>query len=380
MKAGICCFAWDFEGEGVDEVMGWAAESGLSYLAYAGSYHSGWFLHPHNPRCRTRLTSSALYFEPQRDLYGHIDPVVSPLCQTTDWMREVGDRLDHFNLQLYSWTIGTHNTALGVLHPDKCVRNALGDVYPHALCPSHPDVRAYLLALCRDLSHHLPVSALVLESFGFGGWQHGHHHERDLTGLSEVEVRLMDICFHPATMQAAERDQVNAESVRRGVASLLQSAYDCAPHRAAGHPQSWDEVLGCVPQLEAYMEVCRAIEDEIIHEIHEICVVRGVEVHPYATPREATIGDFDAVRAWAHGATSAQVLQRVREVRKQWPDKTVSVDIRIAPVGGISSERELREVILAAREAGANELHFYNYSEAPKTSLGWLKSALKETP
>jgi hypothetical protein len=135
-----------------------------------------------------------------------------------------------------------------------------------------------------------------------------------------------------------------------------------------------------VPQLEAYLEVCRAIEDEIIHEIHQICVVRGVEVHPYAAPRESTIGDFDAVRAWAHGATSAQVLQRVREVRKQWPDKTVSVDIRIAPVGGISSERELREVVGAAREAGANELHFYNYSEAPKTSLGWLKSALKETP
>src|SRR4028118_372993 len=114
MKAGICCFAWDFEGEGIDEVMGWAAESGLSYLAYAGSYHSGWFLHPHNPRCRTRLTSSALYFEPQRDLYGTIDPVVAPICQTTDWMREVGNRLDHFNLKLYSWTIGTHNTALGV--------------------------------------------------------------------------------------------------------------------------------------------------------------------------------------------------------------------------------------------------------------------------
>jgi hypothetical protein len=100
--------------------------------------------------------------------------------------------------------------------------------------------------------------------------------------------------------------------------------------------------------LEAYLEVCRAIEDEIIHEIHQICVVRGVEVHPYAAPREATIGDFDAVRAWAHGATPEQAFQRVREVRKQWPDKTVSVDLRIAPVGGISSERELREVIGAA--------------------------------
>jgi hypothetical protein len=69
----------------------------------------------------------------------------------------------------------------------------------------------------------------------------------------------------------------------------------------------------------------------------------------------------------------------VREERQPSPHKTVSADIRIAPVGGIASECELREVIGAARAAGADELHFYNYSEAPKTSLGWINSALKES-
>ncbi len=377
MKAGICCFAWDFEGEGVEQVMGWAKESGLSYLAYAGTYHAGWFLHPHNPN-RARMTSSALYFQPQRELYSAIQPLVAPICEKTDWMREVGSRLDRFDLKLYSWTIGTHNTALGLLHPDLCVQNAFGDVYPHALCPAHPDVRHYLLALCRDLSHNLPVSALVLESFGFEGWKHGHHHERDLTGLTSIESRLMDICFHSATLANAARAGIDGEEVRRGVQLLLESACDAAPSRGANHPKTWDEVVARVPQLVAYLEANRATEEAIVHEIHAICAARGVEVHPYAGPRAQTIDDFDAVHAWGHGASALEVLSRVREAKKQWPGKKVCIDLRIAPVGGVQSAAQLRDVVLAAREGGGDELHFYNYSEAPRTALSWLAGALKE--
>ena len=43
---GLFLHVWDLRDEGVDRVLGWMQESGLNQMAIAGSYHSGWFVHP----------------------------------------------------------------------------------------------------------------------------------------------------------------------------------------------------------------------------------------------------------------------------------------------------------------------------------------------
>ena len=53
--------------EGIDKVMGWAADSGLTALQIAGAYHAGWFIHPHNPQHRAYMTEDGcVYFQPTR--------------------------------------------------------------------------------------------------------------------------------------------------------------------------------------------------------------------------------------------------------------------------------------------------------------------------
>src|SRR5690242_5268893 len=72
MYSGLWMFAWDLADEGIDRVMVWAADSGLTALQIAGSYHAGWFIHPHNPKQRAFMTEDgSVYFQPTLKHYEH---------------------------------------------------------------------------------------------------------------------------------------------------------------------------------------------------------------------------------------------------------------------------------------------------------------------
>src|SRR5438045_2563137 len=107
MYAGLWMFAWDLADEGIDTVLGWAADSGLTALQIAGAYHAGWFIHPHNPKHRAYMPEDGcVYFQPSSQLYAGtcLKPKVASVCAQTDWMREAGKRLDQYGLKFVSWT------------------------------------------------------------------------------------------------------------------------------------------------------------------------------------------------------------------------------------------------------------------------------------
>src|SRR5262245_17751495 len=67
---GLFMHAWDLRDQGADRVMGWMSDSGLNEMYIAGTYHSGWFIHPHSPDHRTYMTEgSVAYFQPDHKLY-----------------------------------------------------------------------------------------------------------------------------------------------------------------------------------------------------------------------------------------------------------------------------------------------------------------------
>ena len=83
--------------------MGWIRDNGLDTLCMAGTYHSGWFVHPHNSRHRAFMTEgSVCYFHPREALYRgtRLRPVVSQVSAETDWFAEAsyespGDPAQH---------------------------------------------------------------------------------------------------------------------------------------------------------------------------------------------------------------------------------------------------------------------------------------------
>ena len=100
----------------------------------------------------------------------------------------------------------------------------------------HDATRAYLKALCRDLAVNYPMYGIQLESFGWMGLRHGHHHERDLTALSSLEQELLAMCFNAETVRKAKAAGVDADKAREVVKATLEAAFKEAPDRPKGHP------------------------------------------------------------------------------------------------------------------------------------------------
>lgn len=378
-SAGLWLFAWDLADHGVDSVLGWASDSGIDTLQVATTYHAGWFVHPHNPNHRTFMPEDGCtYFQPDLARYAStaLKPRVAAVCAERDWIRAAGERLDHFGLDMASWTICNHNSRLGLRHPECTVQNVYGDRYPHALCPAHDDVDEYLRALCSDLAHHLPLRALQLESPGYLGMKHGHHHERDLTVLSPLECALIDLCFCPACTAKARERGVDVGSVAATVRAVLDAGMAEAPDRPVGHPESLAEVAARCPALADFIAFRQDVEDRLLESIREAVARAGVEIWSFAAPRPRISELVDVYHGSVYGMKADAVYESTRQLRAQvGGGRRLTMGVRLG-LHSVRDAAELADIVAAVRDGGGDGAMFYNFSESPRRTLDWIKPAL----
>ena len=317
------CMPGTSKKEGADHIMSWMQDCGLNTMCLATTYHSGWFIHPHSSRHRAYWSEGGVaYFHPDESLYVDtpIRPAVSSCAEYTDRLKVVGERLHNYNLRLVSWTVGVHNTRLGQLFPDFAQQNVFGDVLPHALSIGHDATRQYLKALCRDLVVNYPIHGLLLESFGWMGLRHGHHHERDLAGLSSFEQDLMSICFNPETVRKAQVLGIDVGKVREVVRGTLEAAFEHAPDRPKNHPLSIAEMEYRSEDLRAYIRFCKELADSLISEIKRESL-RGTNCELYVqSGYNSEIADVcDAFAVWVYGQSPDKAFDTVSQKRAEFP-------------------------------------------------------------
>ena len=365
MQAGIFLYAWDIADEGLDTILSWARDSGLSFLHPSSNYHAGWFLHPHNPRHKAFFApDGALFFHPTPQFWQDCDyrPPVAPICAQTDWLRKLGERADDFGLQLTTWTICGHNTPFGLAHPEATVHNAWGDSYPHAPCLAHPLARGFHRSLVADLSHSLPLEGIQIESCRYEGWQHGHHHERDNLGLNEAECALMDLCFNPATVEAMCALDFDPRPLQFEARAILEAAFYAAPSRVVGHPTTRAQLNEALPDLARYNAARLRIEADCIGEMR---AVMKPEVALYQmggwTPQLDGIAQGFNIGTSKRAADAPAYVgfSQISLTSANFPDVSL-----------------LRESVQKAHDAEVDRLYFWNYSESPRRLLDEIKPAL----
>jgi hypothetical protein len=379
---GLFMHAWDLRDDGADRVMGWMRDSGLNLMCIAGCYHSGWFIHPHNPKHRVYMTEgSVAYFQPDESLYARtpMRPQLASFARDTNWLKLAGERLDKYELRMVSWTIGAHNTKLGQLHPQYTQQNVYGDSIPHALSIGHDATREYLKALCRDLALNYPMYGIQLESFGWMGVRHGHHHERDLTRLTPLEQELLSMCFNPQTVSKAQAANVDVGKAREVVKATLDAVFQEAPDRPKNHPQSMAELEARSPDLKAYNQFRQKLADSLIIEIKEQAL-KGTSCKLFM--QSGYQGEIarvtDGFATWAYGQVPKKVLESVKQGRAAIPGDwhgEFHCYIRLG-MGIPANEQQLRKIVLALKQGVSTGPIFYNYSESPMKMLGWIKTAL----
>ncbi|MFG1943511.1 hypothetical protein [Nonomuraea sp. NPDC048826] len=200
------------------------AALGVTTVALAASYHSTRAATPHHPAHRVLdVPHSAFYLPVRPEAWGRLTPA-APSWTSPDAYLLAQSALRAAGLRVHAWTVLTHNAHLGTAFPDLVVRNAFGDPYPYALCPSAPDVAEYCERLVREILVVAEPDGLILEGCGPMGFTHQSVHEK--TAGADYDPDLMSLCFCASCTPRYPTD----------TRSLVRTALDTLAHGALSPP------------------------------------------------------------------------------------------------------------------------------------------------
>jgi hypothetical protein len=219
----LFAYPWDIVDAGVGPFLDECLKLGVNRVHVAVSYHSGKFLLPRNQHSVVYFPEpGALYFRPEEAHWkGGLEQPVSDLA-STDWLERLADGATSRNIELSAWTVFFHSSALGARYAELIVRNAFGDGYPFALCPSQARVQDHGAALCRSLAGSGMFAGIDLETIGYLGYTHGHHHEVTAVPLGPAEKFLLSLCFCPACCTAGDAAGIGMQPLGAEVRRILR--------------------------------------------------------------------------------------------------------------------------------------------------------------
>jgi hypothetical protein len=390
MEKSIWAYAWDLADEELEPALAAMAErAGATDVNIAAAYHSGKFLHVHNPRRRVFFpTPGMLYFRPSdpRPGHGHISP---PVWRGADgfWER-LRPAASRAGLGVTAWIVCLHNSGVGLAHPDCAVENAYGDRIFTDLCPSNPDVRAYVTAMIREAAVQTGADRVLLESLEYMPFRHGYHHEVIGVPTGPTVDFLMSLCFCPHCATRAERGGFDLEAVRQWARALLDDHFS-SPFRGR-EPLDWEQLRA---GADGAMGSLLAMRRETLTTL--LADVAG-QVRKASDARLAIL-DFGPLypngphdRGWENGVDLARQLPLVDEVhptfyfddgethaRKvaEYRDVLRGERPMIAALRAIlpqtPSRERLEEQVEALRRDAAG-FSFYNYGFMPLEVLDWI--------
>lgn len=379
MRRAMYLYAWDLQEEGVAEVAARLRGAGLNAVSLATSYHAGKFVRPHAPRGKVYFPEDGtVYFRPDMSRYGRIKPRVNSQVGEFDALRELERHAP--DLQRLGWTVGLHNTPLGLEHPELTARTAYGDPLFNSLCPSQPEVRDYLVALCADLGASYGPAEVMIETPGWQAFRHGHHHEFELIELSDRTETMLGTCFCDACRAGASAAGIDADGLAAATRRELDRFFTTgeAPTADPKNDPDWSALhawrAGVVTSLvrEVRAELDRTVGLAIIPTVqtpNDLCWIEGsnlpqlaeaagrLEVPAYQRGVEAIAKDIAAVRTEVGGSARLGYI-----LRPTWPH--------------LAGAAELQDAVRQIADAGAESIAFYNYGHMRLTSLDWIRDAL----
>ena len=369
-------YPWDFEGD--DSAAGRAAELGIDGVALAASYHATRAarpLHPSRPLVDVEHAACYVPVRPSAWAGRRLVPRTPTWTASADSFGDAMRRLRGVGLTTSAWVVLTHNSALGTANPDLVVRNAFGDAYPYALCPSSPHVVEYCTTLVDEVLVAAPVDGLVLEACGPMGFDHnGLHEKTSLAEWSRAQRQLLSLCFCSACTTRCQDTGLDvarlAALVRRGV--LTGSA-------------SVELALG--PDLAGAVADVRT---GVAAALRKLVVERAASVHP--RPRITLHADADPWSTGSFPTVAPGLTEPVDALVAQCFDAASGADA-LRRLGALGDGRTARGGFVRPGqdwsdtsavqshmrllvEAGLDELHLYHLGLVGRRGLAVLDEIL----
>lgn len=377
MEFAIWGYPWDVRDEGPKHVADRLREIGVGELNVATNYHAVQAFAPHNPERRTHFAHASSYFKPD-GRYGRLEP--TPYGgMDGDWIEDIADGLS--DLTLTSWTVGCHNSRLGMEHSDVVIESPYGDDLVFGLCPTNPVVKEYLVALVGDLADREQFDRIELETFDyFYGTGFGWHHQKIHARLGTLGEFLFGLCFCDHCRATAADAGIDVERAREtAVRSLDDIVSGRIPHKLS--PGQW---LRSHPTVADYADVR---EDTLVGLYSEIADAAGDTPLGYYAgmpdPGQEWLAGVDLNRLADHldyycvpayESSREAVLEAYQTVDELTPDIPLHAGV-LPGHPAVHNEATVVDIVDGLRSIGVPRVSFYNYGLLPDRSLDWIKSA-----
>ena len=371
-------YPWDFADD-PDAALR-ARELGVDVVALAATYHSA---RVPTPLSRTRrvldVPRSAMYVPVRVGPWKGHRLIPSP----PDWLEENDSfgvaqrRLGEVGLEVDAWIVLTHHDELGYAHPGLVVRNAFGEPYPYALCPSHPDVREYCTTLIDEIVTLTECRGVVLEACGAMGVDHeGVHDKLEFANFTPVDKDLLSLCFCEGCRVGLANVNVDAEELARLVRDAVGT-----------NAPSLEEALGdeLSERLATYRGTLTTdLRRELVEHVRSVKPATRVTIHTsarrWATGSFPVVGDANdlsgvssvVANCWSPSSADAEL----RTLRNAVPPRlTVGAYLRLDR--GWSNEPLVTATLRRYAEYGASELHLYHLGILSRAGLTAARSVIE---
>ncbi|WP_326636384.1 hypothetical protein OG884_23980 [Streptosporangium sp. NBC_01755] len=401
MDSSLYVYVEDVRGEGMEAVLDRITGYGLTGVTVAAAYRRARDVTPHG-RSRVTLRSDGAHFMPPADLFGGLR-LVPPVQEGAEDEPLAALRLAtaERGLALHGWTVFLQNTTLGLANPDVTVRNCFGDrSSPVDLCPSHPDVRLYAVALGRAVARQ-GVDSVVAEALHFSTFGHGYHHERSFVPLGPMDAFLLGLCFCDFCMRRATDLGVNAEVAREECTRIVDAVLD-------GDPPAQGEVTRAAltayagPEVVAYARARSEVVTSLVSDVSGAVAAEGARLvfldatgsvkgytdglpSPGLAAHDSwqlgvdlvALGDLvPSLGVLAYARDAGRVADDVVAYRRSTgKDRELRVVLRPGLPDTDSADR-LAAKVRAVRASGADAVDFYAYGLMPYPILERIRGAL----
>jgi hypothetical protein len=297
-----------------------------------------------------------------------------------DWLATIDNTIAETDITLSSWTIGCHNSRLGLANPDVTLTSPHGDSLAFGLCPSNPDVQEYLIALVSDIDERANLERIELESFDYlYGTGFGWHHEKYHARLGRLGEFLFGLCF-------CEHCRANAADAGVDVEQACEQAVVTVDALAGGslaHDTNSSAWIEDHPEVAAYVAVRT---DTLAGLFSDLAKAVKSDIGYYA-------GLLSVEESWMHGASLAKLgdhvdyftviayessredaVAQVRAARERAPGVPLHAGVRPGHPD-VYDGATVEAIVDGLAEEGVQRIAFYNYGMLPERNLDWVGAA-----
>ena len=399
MPIGFWGFPWDIEDEGIDEFAARLEQLGVTSASPSVLYHSGRALLPRAREHKVLLLSGPganFSFESLEAPFSGMESQFALRSGKRFWWA-LAEALADRGIRLNAWAMPMHGSELGRRLPLGVVRNCFGNPYGYALCPSHPQARRFAESLVGELARSRIFHAIQLESVGYLGYRHFHHHEAEYVGHGPLEELFLSLCFCDACMAGARREGISILELRAAISRELERRW--RDDVSSVGVEEVREALEENDDLGALVAYRQATVASLVSSLAERCRSEDTELHSFSaifppTLEHSTWIEGTDFAAWsrfldrlivfgytAGGPGAAKVDEGWTRAELDYAGRyfdrsQINVVLNLAPQY-LATLYDAKRRFGTISQKGFNDLSITNYGMLSETRLEWVPELLE---